>query len=170
MSLRLTFLPASCLVALFAFSFRSALPALAAVKDACSVITPADAQAVLGEPVGPAKSATQAAGPGDGFVCKYKSTIGNAFRAKSLSVTVQYSRTDLTGSANGIAESEKQTGYQDVHMVPGVGSAAVWGTLSMPGRPQGELTVFKGKNVMLIILVKGVEEGAALERAKSLAL
>ena len=39
----------------------------------------------------------------------------------------------------------------------------------MMGKPTGELTVRKGKTVMLIILIVGLDDATSLDRAKALA-
>jgi hypothetical protein len=139
-------------------------------KDACTLIAPADAQTAIGEPVGPPRAENRSFGAGDGSSCKYRSTIGSALKAKSVSLSVHYSQTDLTGSADGIAQNLKSSGFKDVQKIAGIGSAAVWGANTVLGRPQGELTVIQGKSVMLVILIDGIADPAdALARAKSIA-
>jgi hypothetical protein len=169
MTTRPGFLPVA--LCLFGLVFLSWIPAFAAVKDACSLITASDAQDALGEPVGSPRSEPRPSAAGDGTECKFRSTQGNAFRAKSVSLTVHYANSDISGSDAAISENLKSSGFKDVHSVSGVGDAAVWATNSMMGHPMGELTVRKGKSVMLIILITGVaDEAAALDRAKALAL
>jgi hypothetical protein len=149
--------------------FVTSAPALGA-KDACSLITAEDATAAIGEPVGPPKAESAYGPQGDGTVCKFKSTQGNAFHAKSVSITVHYIKDDVGGSNKGIEDNLKTAGFQNVHQVSGVGDSAVWGTMSMLGRPTGELTVLHGKHLMIIILINGVaDEGTALDHAKVLA-
>jgi hypothetical protein len=139
-------------------------------KDACTLIAPADAQTAIGEPVGPPRAENRSFGAADGSSCKYRSTTGSALKAKSVSLSVHYSQTDLTGSADGIAQNLKSSGFKDVQKIAGIGSAAVWGANTVLGRPQGELTVIQGKSVMLVILIDGIADPAdALARAKSIA-
>jgi hypothetical protein len=147
-----------------------AISAQAAPKDACSLITPTDAQSVLNEPVGAPRSESRSSSAGDGTSCQYRSTIGGAFKAKSVSVEVHYSQTDLTGSASGITENLKSAGFKTVHDVAGIGTAAIWASNSILGRAQGELTVIQGKSVMLIIILNGFpDQTDALARAKVIA-
>jgi hypothetical protein len=143
------------------------IPATAsAAKDACTLVTSAEAEAALGEPVGPPRSETRPTPGGEGSVCKFRSTA----RGKSLSVNVHYSSTDLSGRAAGIKDNLKAAGYSNVHDVAGVGDSAVWGTNSVLGKPVGELTVLKGKAVMLVIIINGLPDSdSALDRAKALA-
>ena len=142
----------------------------AATKDACSLLASTDVQAVLNEPVGAPKSESRNSGIGDGSSCKYRSTIGTALSAKSVLVEVHYSNTDLTGSSPGIAENLKSAGFKSVRDVPGIGAAAVWGTYSMVGKLQGELTVIQGKSVMLNVIISGIaNEAEGLARAKIIA-
>jgi hypothetical protein len=139
-------------------------------QDACSLISSADAQAALGEPVGPARAENRSFGSGDGSSCKYRSTSGSALKAKSVSLAVHSSTTDLTGSSSGVAQNLKSAGFKDVQNVGGIGKAAVWGTNSVLGKPQGELTVIVSKSVMLVILIDGISDGSdALSRAKTIA-
>jgi hypothetical protein len=163
--------------ALFAlFFFLSAVlltpvSSWAAAKDACSLITSDDAQAALREPVGPPKSRPRSMAGAEGTNCQYRSTQGSALKAKSVSLTVEYSSSDISGNENGMMDNLKSAGYKNVRQISGVGSSAVWGTTSMMGRPMGELSVLKGKSVMLIIIVDGIADDAtALDRAKALAL
>jgi hypothetical protein len=142
------------------------VPASAAAKDACSLITSADAQAALGEPVSPPRNEPR---PG-ASACRFRSTQGSALSAKTLTVTAHYSDTDVSGNEAGMAESLKAAGYKNVQQVSGVGDGAVWGTNSMMGHPTGELTVRKGKNLILTIIISGIQdEATALTRAKALA-
>ncbi|RXH54668.1 hypothetical protein [Granulicella sibirica] len=160
-------------LSLFALSLSLFLPATlhAARKDACSLIASSDAQAALGEPVGPSKEENRSYGKGEATSCQYRSTLGSALRGKSVSLEVRYSDDDLTGSAKGIAESLQSAGFKDVHLVAGAGSAAVWGSNSILGRTQGELTVIQGKSVMLIIIISGIpDEADAISKAKAMAL
>ncbi|MGA8025504.1 MAG: hypothetical protein WB992_00035 [Bryobacteraceae bacterium] len=144
--------------------------ATAAVTDACSVLTGADAEAALGEPVGPPKSEVRPSGAGQAPVCKFRSTQGSAMKAKTVSVSIRYGPDDLGNKMSAISENEKSAGYKNVHDVGGVGDGAVWGTTSMMGRTMGELTVRKGNSVMLVILIGGIQDEAnALEHAKTLA-
>jgi hypothetical protein len=160
--------------ALFLFLFAAVLvPARswAAAKDACSLITSDDAQAALGEPVGPPKSRPRSMAGAEGTNCQYRSTQGSALKAKSVSLTAEYSSSDISGNENGMMDNMKTSGYKSVRQISGVGSSAVWGTTSMMGKPMGELSVLKGKSVMLIIIIDGIaDEATALDRAKALAL
>lgn len=145
--------------------------ASAAVKDACTVITSTDAQAVLGEPVGPPEPQSRSSGAGEGSVCKFRSAQGKALSRKTISLTIEYSTDDLSGTAGGISSNLKSAGFKSVHDVAGVGDRAVWGVTSLMGKAMDELTVLKGKHTMLIILTVGIQdEAAALDRAKSLAV
>jgi len=69
-----------------------------------------------------------------------------------------------------MAETLKQAGFKDVHPVTGAGDEAIWATNTILGRAMDELTVRKGKSILLIILVDGIsDEATALTRAKTLA-
>jgi len=141
-------------------SIAASASAQGAIKDACSLIASADAQSVLQETVGPPKSENRSSGAGDGSSCQFRSTVGTAFKAKSVLVEVHYSSSDLTGSTNGIAQNLKSAGFKNVHDVPGIGTAAVWASNSILGRAQGELTVIYGKSVMLIVIINGIPNEA----------
>jgi hypothetical protein len=141
--------------------------AFAATKDACSLITAADAATVLGEPVGQPEPSGASGAESEGSACRFKSTQS---RTKSISLTVEYSHEDLNGKMGAMAENLKQAGFKNVHPVSGAGDEAIWATNAFLGHSMDELTVRKGKSVLLIILVNGVsDEAAALERAKTLA-
>jgi hypothetical protein len=140
--------------------------ARAAAKDACSLITSADAQAALGEPVSPPRNEPRP----EASACRFRSTQGSALSAKTVTLSAHYSDTDISGNEAGMADSLKAAGYKNVQQISGVGDAAVWGTNSMMGRPMGELTVRKGKNLILTIIISGIQdETTALARAKALA-
>ena len=144
----------------------SPVRARAAAKDACSLITSADAQTALGEPVSAPRNEPR---PG-GSACRFRSTQGSALSGKTVTLSVHYSDTDVSGNDAGMASSLQGTGFKNVQQVSGVGDAAVWGTNSMMGRPTGELTVRKGKNLILTIVIGGMaDEATALARAKALA-
>ncbi len=147
------------------------IPAKAsAAKDACSLMTSADAQAVLGEEVGPPQQDDRASSGVEGSACKFRSSQSRGLRAKTLTLTVRYSATDLSGSAAGMKESLVSGGFKNVREIPGVGNAALWATNTVMGKAMAELTVRKGKNVMLTIVIMGVaDEATALEHAKELA-
>ena len=154
----------ACAVALIPVS------ASAASTDACTLLTPADAEAVLGEPVGPPRSQPQSGGQSEGSQCRFRASQGKALTAKALSVSFQRSTVDLSNSKPGIIDNLKSAGFKNVHEISGVGDSAVWATSSMLGRPTGELTVLKGKAIMLVILLSGLpDEAVSLERAKALA-
>jgi hypothetical protein len=147
--------------------FITSAAAFGATKDACSLVTAADAQAVLGEPVGPGVPTGRSGAESEGSACRFKST---QTRTKSVSLTVEYSHEDLNGKMGAMAENLKQSGFKNVQTVSGAGDEAIWATNTMLGRSMGELTVRKGKQIMLIIIVNGVaDEAAALTRAKALA-
>ncbi len=70
-----------------------------------------------------------------------------------------------------MADSLKAAGFKNVHQVSGVGDAAVWGAATMMGRPSINLTLRKGKNLVLTIIISGIADDAvALDHAKALAL
>jgi hypothetical protein len=147
--------------------FIASTAAFGATKDACGLITAADAQAVLGEPVGAAVPSGASGAESDGSACRFKSTQS---RTKSVSLTVQYSHEDLNGKMGSMAENLKQAGFKNVQTVAGAGDEAIWATNTMFGRAMDELTVRKGKQILLVIVVNGIsDEAAALARAKALA-
>jgi hypothetical protein len=144
----------------------AAIPGWSAAKDACSLITSADAQAALGEPVSPPRNEPR---PG-GSACRFRSAQGPSLSAKTVTLTAHYSDTDVSGNESNMADSLKAAGFKNVHQVSGVGDAAVWGATTMMGRPSGNLTVRKGKNLILTIIISGIaDEATALDRAKALA-
>ena len=169
MKMRLGTLLAILALVFTGLSFLAPTPAAAAAKDACSLMTAADAQAVLGEPTGAGKSEPRSFNGAEGTVCKFRSAQGNGMKTKSVSLNIQYSNSDISSNDNGMMENMKSAGYKDAHAVSGVGDAAVWGTTSMMGKPTGELTVRKGKTVTVIILIIGLDDATALDRAKALA-
>jgi hypothetical protein len=165
MSLKLSLaLQFSLLLGVVAFA---AVPGWSAAKDACSLITSADAQAALGEPVSPPRNEPRP----EGSACRFRSAQGPALTAKTVTLTAHYSDTDVSGNESGMADSLKAAGFKNVHQVSGVGDAAVWGAATMMGRPSGNLTVRKGKNLILTIIISGIaDEATALDRAKALAV
>ena len=68
----------------------------------------------------------------------------------------------------GMADSMKSAGYQ-VQKVGGVGDEAIWATRATLGRQTGELTVRKGKSILLVVIINGLLADAALDQAKALA-
>ncbi len=165
MSTTVTFAVVSCLF--IGFVVLAPAPARAAAKDACSLISSADAEAALGEPVAPPRNEPRT----DGSACSFRSAQGASLTAKTVTLNAHYSDTDITGNESGMADSLRAAGFKNVQPVSGVGDAAVWGTASMLGRPSGNLTVRKGKNLILTIIISGIDDDAtALDRAKALAL
>src|SRR5580658_2005338 len=94
----------------------------AAAKDACSLITSADAQAALGEPVSPPRNEPRP----EGSACRFRSAQGASLTAKTVTLSAHYSDTDVTGNDTGMADSLKAAGFKNVQQVSGVGDAAVW--------------------------------------------
>ena len=142
----------------------------ASTVGACNLLTASDAETALGDKVGDAQVEDGSFGAGVGSSCRYRSTGGPILSAKSVSLSVRRSESDLSGSVAGIAENLRSAGFKNVHDVTGIGSAAVWGRNSVLGRFQGELTVVQGRSVMLIVIIKGVpDETDALSRAKTIA-
>lgn len=159
------------LALLLTWGLLSSIQAFAAAKDACSIVTTDDAAAAIGEPVRPGRSEPRSMNGAEGTNCRFRSTQGSALSGKTVSVTVEYSSTDISGNTHGMADNLKSSGFKDVREISGVGDAAVWGTTSMMGRPTAELTVQKGKSIILIIILAGIPDNAiALARAKDLAM
>jgi hypothetical protein len=155
----------SCLF--ICFVVVATVPAWSATKDACSLITAADAQAALGEPVSPPRNEPRP----EGSACRFRSAQGASLTAKTVTLSAHYSDTDVSGNDSGMADNLKAAGFKNVQQVSGVGDAAVWGATTMLGRPAGELTVRKGKNLILTIIISGIaDEATALDRAKALAI
>jgi len=160
------------LLSIFTFSLCLLLASRvrAATKDACGLLSLADAQTALGEPVGPAKFENRSFGHGEATSCRFRPTVGKVIGGKSVSLEVRYSDDDLTGSAKGIAENFQSAGFKNVHQVSGIGTVAVWASNSVFGKLQGELTVIQGKSVMLIVLIDGLaSEAEAISSAKIIA-
>jgi hypothetical protein len=139
-----------------------------AVKDACSLVTAAEAEAALGEPVSAPQPEMRPSPPGEASACRYRSAQGRGLKGKSVSVSVHYSSTDLTGTMGAMADNMKTAGYQ-VQKMGGVGDEAIWATRAALGRPTGELTVRKGKSILLVVIINGLPGDAALDQAKALA-
>ena len=91
-------------------SFVAPIPAAAAAKDACSLMTSADAQAVLGEPTGAGKSEPRSFNGAEGTVCKFRTVQGSAMKARSVSLNVQYSNSDISGNDSGMMADMKSAG------------------------------------------------------------
>ncbi len=160
----LTLALVSCLFT--SFVALTSTPARAAAKDACSLITSADAEAALGEPVAPPRHEPRP----EGSACSFRSAQGPSLTAKTVTLSTHYSDTDISGNENAMADSLRAARFTNVQPVLGVGDTAVWGTASMMGRPSGNLTVRKGKNLILTIIISGIaDEATALDRAKALA-
>jgi hypothetical protein len=156
--LRQLFLTATLTACAFAFAQSSS-----AQKDACSLLTSADAQAALGEPVGPSQMT--------GDACRFRSTQGSALKGKTISVSVHSSTTDIRGTMPGMMDNLKSNGYPNVQKVAGVGDEAIWASRTSLGRLSGELTVRKGQHTLLIIIINGMADDAlSLDRAKALAI
>lgn len=137
-------------------------------KDACNVINSTVAEAVLGEAVGAAQSETQPTGAGDLFSCRFRTSQGPAYKAKSLTLSFRYGDAGAPDMA-GISDTMKTSGFK-VETISGIGDHALWCTMSALGRARDELIVRKGDSVTLMILIVGVpDQAAALDRAKSLA-
>ncbi len=139
-----------------------------AAKDACSLVTAEDAQSAIGESVGPGRSQPRPLNGAEATNCRFRS-LSHAAGGKSVSLTVAYSDSDIRDAMKQMLDSLKSAGMQNVHDVPGVGDSAVWGMTTVMGKPSVELTVRKGNNIMLIIIIDGLDEATALERARMLA-
>jgi len=141
----------------------------AAGKDACKLFTPKDAQTAFGEPVDEATTHPDSINGSEGSTCKFRSTQGVGIHNKNISVPVEYSSQGFAADTRRMIDALKSAGYQGVRQVSRVGDNAIWGTNSVMGTPLGELTVIKGKSTMIIILINGISDDAALDRAKDLA-
>ncbi len=150
--------------------FVGGLCLTAADKDACSLVTAADAEAALGEPVGAPTPELRPSPPGQASACRFRSTQSRGLKAKTVSVSVHYATEDLHASMPGMMDNLKSAGYQNVHSVAGVGEEAIWASRVMMGKTTGELTVRKGKSTLVVIIINGLPDDAtALDHAKALA-
>jgi hypothetical protein len=142
----------------------------AASKDACSLVTGADAEAALGEPVGPPQSQSRPSPQGDGSVCRFRSTQSKGLKGKTLSVTAHYATSDISGSMGAMADNLKAAGFENVKPVSGVGDEAFFASRSAMGRITGELSVRKGKSILIDIMITGLSDDATtLDRGKAIA-
>jgi len=134
-------------------------------KNACSLLTADDVQAVIGElvhsvpptmmpPYGPKVEAS---------MCRFKSASG-----KTVSLMARYGQPNDPPAA--LVAKLKSQKVSDVREIPGIGDGAVWSGAQALGRANFQLQVNKGKYTFLLFSFFGkFTEASALENAKALA-
>jgi hypothetical protein len=141
----------------------------AAGKDACSLLTAADAEAALGEVVAAPQAQVISPG-GDGLAavssCRFKpvhSAIG-----KSVSLMARFSPTPNPADADSVRSSLERMGQPKE--IRGVGDKALWVFHKTGPITSGQLNVFSKGTIYLIFTVDGLaDDSAALEKTKALA-
>jgi hypothetical protein len=128
--------------------------------DPCALITRAEAEAALGEPVGEPECDT-AVSPTGQALCVYSSTTSERFVQISVTETGAMAETlRVQGESAATIYRTTRDNFEPVTEVPGIGDDAFW---DVPG-----LHVLKG-DVYLIIAVGNTDDPENLELAQSLA-
>ncbi|MGA9505669.1 MAG: hypothetical protein WBV31_14615 [Terriglobales bacterium] len=112
-------------------------PARAAAKDACSLITSADASAALGSPVARQQRDSDSI-EAEITNCKFN---GVGVRAESVTLTADYRSADVNADLNGVVEKLKSEGFKAEREIEGVGDSAIWAANFGAGSSVGELYV-----------------------------
>lgn len=132
--------------------------------DACSLLTKAEVEAVLGDAIKEPKQGNYTPGTSDTAEianCDYR-VEGRALQSVALMARISPEPDNTPEAINSVRESFKRMGSAPVE-VKGVGDVAIWG--------RNMLNVFKGENRSFIVTVIGAkDEAAAMEQAKTLAL
>jgi hypothetical protein len=134
-------------------------------KNACTLLTAGDVQAVLGEPAQPAPPLMMPPyGPKvEVSMCRFKTASG-----KTVSLMARYGEPN-DSPATLVAKLKSQK-MPEVREISGVGDGAVWSGAQVFGKGNYQLQINKGKYVFLLISVNGkVSEANALDDAKALA-
>ena len=117
----------------------------AAVGHACSLLPKAEAEAVVGEPLGEPKKGPDAPASADvtASQCLYASADG----MRSMSVLVRHSKKgdNSPGYVRGVM---KDSGMK-VEDIPGVGDTAFWAGV--------QLQAFKGAHVQVVVSIMGFD-------------
>ena len=155
---------ASCGVA-FAAAFFASVPADAQIRNPCSVITKAEAEAVVGGPlIGPQPSP-------QGTLCKYyEAGYGESpSRIKLVTIGVWIDDQPDPEAIN----TRRLAVKEDRSLLPvsarelaGPGDAAIW---VWAGNRLGALYAFKGGTIQVAVKVSGTTQAAALAAAKRFA-
>jgi hypothetical protein len=128
--------------------------------DPCALITKAEAEAALGEPVGEPQCDTSASPTGQAL-CVYSSSTSDRFVQISVTETSAMAETlRVQGESAGTIYRATKDNYEPVTEVPGIGDDAFWG---VPG-----LHVLKG-DVYVCIAVGNTNKPENLELAQGLA-
>jgi hypothetical protein len=134
-------------------------------KNACSLLTAADVQAVIGEPVHPAPPTMMPPyGPKvEASMCRFKSASG-----KTVSLMARYGQPNDPPAA--LVAKLKSQKVSEAREIPGVGDGAVWSGTQVLGKADYQLQINKGKYTFLLFSFFGkFTEANALENAKALA-
>jgi hypothetical protein len=134
-------------------------------KNACSLMTAGDVQAVIGEPVHPAPATMLPPyGPKvEVSMCRFKSASGTA-----VSLMARYGEPNDPPAT--VIEHLKSQKVSNAREIPGIGEGAVWSGGTMLGKGNYQLQINKGKYTYLLINLYGkFSEAEALNKAKALA-
>ena len=123
----------------------SSAAAAATIPHACSLLPKAEAEAVVGEPLGEPKKGPEAPASADVTTsqCLYASAEG----MRSMSVLVRHSKKgdNSPGYVRGVMKDSGMT----VEDVPGLGDAAFWAGV--------QLQAFKGAHVQVAVTMMGFD-------------
>lgn len=158
----------SCLVLLCSIPSQSA----SAKVDACSLLSKAEAESLLGEPVKDGQHGIlENDGSGGTAVvsqCIYRS-VAHFSKAVDLTARISPPQEKITASIETIRKTLKETASAEPQNLSGVGDTAFWAPVGQGAYHSIQLNVFKGNSNYLIISVKGFPDDPSVEKAKTVA-
>jgi hypothetical protein len=148
---------------------QAGLPAFAAgSKDACTLVTKGDVGQIFGEPFDdPQGDIISASGPATVSQCAFFATTRAPGRVASVTLQARYATAPSRGAPGAVRQTMITMG-EKLSDVSGLGDTAIWGTRQSGADMIGELNIFKGGKIYLVVTVDGRTDDAALKQAKAL--
>lgn len=113
----------------------------AQAKDACTLVTAANVEAVLGEPVKPPQRESHNSTTLQDSTCRF---LPSQSQGKYLSLMLHQTPSD--GSTTPMSDYLKKMNFMNLEQVSGVGSDAAWGSISLAGKLICQLSARKDKS------------------------
>jgi hypothetical protein len=157
-----------CAAFVLALATLSYVPkASAQAKDACTLVVPADIEAVLGEPVRPPMKESHASTTLQVSTCRF---FPSQSQGKMLSVMLNQVSANDSASNTPMSLYLKKMNFTNLQQVSGVGTDAAWGSITLGGKLICQMQARKDKTTWITIMLTGLpDDPDTLKRVKTLA-
>lgn len=146
----------------------AAQPAFGGSKEACTLVTKSDVGHIFGEVFDdPQGDIISSSGPASVSQCSFFATSRSPGRVSSVTLQARYANAPNRGAPGAVRQTMITMG-EKLSEIAGLGDTAIWGTRQSGANTIGELNIFKGGTIYLVVTVDGRTDDAALKQAKAL--